>query len=312
MLSKKTMEKLLAHWGLENSPVSNVVYEGSNQISENEFYVGEEFVLKVSGLPGGLKRHMEIAAALEQVGLQASLPIATKNGELLVQEADAYAVLCRRVRGEKLSAKTMFADSDVASAYRFGTLLGKLHLALEQMEEGLCQENHLYTTVCNWALPMVQKKINFPQEMAAEYRKQFGEVYDKLPKQIIHRNMNLSYVYLNGEEMVGVTDFELSEYGTRLFDVCYAANGILSENFSDTEDVMQKWLPLYQNLVKGYDNVRKLTEEEKQALPYVVFSIQLICVAYFADKEEFAKLADVNAKMLKLLWKEKEALIFCE
>ena len=69
---------------------------------------------------------------------------------------------------------------------------------------------------------------------------------------------------------------------------------------------------MYQNLVKGYDNVRKLTEEEKQALPYVVFSIQLICVAYFADKEEFAKLADVNAKMLKLLWKEKEALIFCE
>lgn len=312
MLSKKTTEKLLAHWGLEISPVSNVVYEGSNQISENEFYVGEEFVLKVSGLPGGLKRHMEIAAALEQVGLQASLPIATKKGELLVQEADAYAVLCRRVRGEKLSAKTMFADSDVASAYRFGVLIGKLHLALEQMEEGLCQENHLYTTVCNWALPVVQKKINFPQELATEYRKQFGEVYDKLPKQIIHRNMNLSYVYLNGEEMVGVTDFELSEYGTRLFDVCYAATGILSENFSDTEDVMQKWLPLYQNLVKGYDNVRKLTEEEKQALPYVVFSIQLICVAYFADKEQFAKLADVNAQMLKLLWKEKEALIFCE
>ena len=309
MISKKIVMKLLAHWGMENAPVSNVVYEGSNRVSENEFTVGEAYVLKVSGLPGGLKRHVEIAEALDKAGLQASLPVPTKEGEILLKEADVYGILCRRVKGSKINGKEMFATKDVNAAYRFGTLIGKLHQALEKFDDSLCQENHIYNTVRDWALPMAQKKMSIPQELAAEYRSRFGEIYDKLPKQIIHRNMNLSYVYLNGEEMIGVTDFDLSEYSIRLFDVCYAATGILSENFADTEENMQKWLELYQSIVKGYDEVIGLTKEEKQALPYVVFSIQLICVAYFADKEEFTELAKINEKMLVRLMEYREKLM---
>lgn len=309
MISKKIMEKLLVHWGMEQSPVTNVVYEGSDQVSENEFQVGEDFVLKVSGLPGGLKRHMEIAGELDNVGLQTSVPVATKAGELLVQEGEVYAILCKKVHGTKMSGREMFTTGDTKAAYRFGTLIGKLHLALANLDAGLCAENRLQDTVLGWALPTAQKKINLLQELVAEYKNRFCDVYDKLPKQIIHRNMNLSYVYLNGEEMVGVTDFELSEYCIRLFDVCYAATGILSENFTDNDETMEKWLLLFENIVKGYDEVMKLTEEEKQALPYVVFSIQLICVAYFADKEQFAELAKVNEKMLTRLMECKERLI---
>ncbi len=310
MISKKIITKLLAHWNMENAPVNNVVYEGSNQVGENEFTVGEDYVLKVSGLPGGLKRHVEISEALDKAGLQASLPIPTKEGEILLKEADVYGILCRRMKGSKINGKEMFATGDERAAYRFGTLIGKLHQALEKLDDSLCQENHLYNTVRDWALPMAQKKISIPQELATEYRRRFGEIYDKLPKQIIHRNMNLSYVYLNGEEMVGVSDYELSEYSIRLFDVCYAATGILSENFADTAENMQKWLELYQSIIKGYNEVVGLTEEEKLALPYVVFSIQLICVAYFADKEQFAELAKVNEKMLTRLMECREKLIF--
>ena len=309
MISKKILEKLLAHWGMENSPVSNVYYEGSNQVSENEFQVGDDFVLKISGLPGGLARHMEIAEALDKVGLRSSLPAASSEGELLVQEGDVYAILCKKVQGTKLNGKEMFASCDVTAAYRFGVLIGKLHQALAKLDAGLCEENRLQDTVQGWAIPAVQKKMNLSQELVVEYKNRFCEIYDKLPKQLIHRNMNLSYIYLNGDTMAGVTDFELSEYCIRLFDVCYAATGILSENFIDTAETMEQWLKLYQNIVRGYDEVVGLTEEEKQVLPYVVFSIQLICVAYFADKEEFAELAKVNEKMLERLMEYRKELV---
>lgn len=255
-------------------------------------------------------RHVEIAEALDKAGLQASLPIPAKEGEILLKEADAYGILCRRVKGSKMNGKEMFQVGDTDAAYRFGTLIGKLHQALEKLDDSLCQENHLYNTVRDWALPMTQKKISIPQELAAEYRSRFGETYDKLPKQTIHRNMNLSYVYLNGEEMIDVTDFELSEYSVRLFDVCHAATGLLSENFTDSDEVMEQWLKLYQNIVRGYEEEVGLTEEEKQALPYVVFSIQLICVAYFADKEQFAELAKINEKMLTRLMECKDKLVY--
>ena len=310
MISKKIMEKLLRHWGLETSTVSQLYYEGSNQVSENEFQIGKDFVLKVSGFPGGLMHHMKIAEALDKVGLQAALPLATVDGEFLVQEAEIYAILCRRVQGTKMSGREMFAACDEKAAYRFGMLIGKLHQALSKLDAGLCQENRLYDTVKDWALPAVQKKLNLPQAMITEYKTRFGEKYDKLPKQLIHRNMNLSYIYLDGEEMAGITDFELSEYSLRLFDVCYAATGILSENFADTEEVMAKWLLLYQNIVRGYDAVIGLTREEKQALPYVVLSIQMICVAYFSEKEQFAELAKVNEQMLVRLIECKDKLLF--
>lgn len=308
MISKKIMENLLVHWGLENSPVSNVYYEGSNQVSDNEFCIGEDFVLKVSGLPGGLARHIKIAEALDKVGIMASLPIADKAGEFLVQEGDVYAILCRKMNGAKRSSRELFDTCDVEAAFQFGVLIGKLHLALAKLDTGLCQENRIYDTVRDWALPAVQKNIKLPQKLTAEYKNYFGEIYDRLPKQVIHRNMNLSYVCWNGDDMAGVTDFELSEYSIRLFDVCYAATGILSENFSNRDDAVRKWLPLYQNMVRGYDEVVKLTEEEKKVLPYVIFSIQLICVAYFADKEEFQELAKVNEAMLVQLVNHKDEL----
>ena len=109
--------------------------------------------------------------------------------------------------------------------------------------------------------------------------------------------------------MSGVTDFELSEYSIRLFDACYAATGILSENFSNEDAALEKWLPLYQNIIQGYDGVVQLTEEEKKALPYVVLSIQLICVAYFADKEQFTELAKVNEQMLVELMEHQNELL---
>ena len=251
-----------------------------------------------------------MAEALDKVGLQASVPVATKTGELLVQESDIYAILCKRVQGIKMSGRKIFTSCDKKAAYCFGTLIGKLHQALAKLDAGLCEENRLQDTVQGWAIPAAQRKINLPQELVVEYKKHFCEVYDKLPKQLIHRNMNLSYVYLNGDEMAGVTDFELSEYCIRLFDVCYAATGILSENFTDTDETMEQWLKLYQNIVWGYDEVIGLTEEEKQVLPYVIFSIQMICVAYFADKEEFAELAKINEKMLTRLMEYRDKLVY--
>ena len=309
MISKKIIIRLLEYWGLEEYPVRNVYYEGSGQISENEFTVGEDYVLKVSGLPGGLKLHMEIAEALNNVGLEVSLPVATKEGEFLVQDADVYAMVCHRVKGSRMNGREMLQTGDVKAAYRFGVLIGKLHLALKKLDDSLCQENHLYNTVTEWALPKAQEKLCVPQPLVTEYKAQFGACYDKLPKQIIHRNMNLSYVYLNDKEMSGVTDFELSEYSIRLFDACYAATGILSENFSNEDAALEKWLPLYQNIIQGYDGVVQLTEEEKKALPYVVLSIQLICVAYFADKEQFTELAKVNEQMLVELMEHQNELL---
>ena len=51
-----------------------------------------------------------------------------------------------------------------------------------------------------------------------------------------------------------------------------------------------------------------MSEKEKEALPYIVFSIQMICVAYFSESEKYAELAEINQKMLRQLITHRDML----
>ena len=309
MLSKKAIRGILAHWGMEQETVGEIYYEGSGRSSENDFQVGKEYILKTSALPGGLKRHIKISQALKESDIHVSEPVPAKDGKLIVQDGEVYCILCRSIKGSHLDSRKLFAQGDEETAYRFGEIIGKLHLALSRLDQDICQENRLYDSVRTQAFQEIRKKagLRLPTSFEKEY---FGELYKQLPKQVIHRNMNLSYIFVENGSMTGVTDFELSEYGIRLFDPCYAATGILSENFTDRKECISRWLPLYRKILKGYDDVVHLTEEERKAVPYVVFSIQLICTSYFSGKEKYEDLAEINERMLMRLIEHKEELCF--
>ncbi len=310
MLSKKGIQGLLSHWGMEQETISEIYYEWSGRVSENDFQIGDEYILKISAIPGGLKRHADISQALRESDIHVSEPVPAKDGRLVVQDGDIFCILCRKVTGTHCDSRALFAKGDEAMAYRFGEMTGKLHQALCGLDSDICQENHLYDSVRTWALEETRKKVDLPLSFVKEYERNFGASYEKLPKQVIHRNMNLSYIFIEEGSMTGITDFELSEYCIRLFDPCYAATGILSENFVDREECILKWLPLYRQILKGYDDVVHMTEEEKKAVPYVVLSIQMICVAYFSQMEKYSDLAKINEHMLIRLLEHREELCF--
>ena len=47
----------------------------------------------------------------------------------------------------------------------------------------------------------------------------------------------------------------------------------------------------------GYDAVVRLSDEEKEAIPYIILSNQFIATAWFAGKEKFQSIFEVNVKM---------------
>ena len=76
---------------------------------------------------------------------------------------------------------------------------------------------------------------------------------------------------------------------------------MLSECFSKPNVDINKWLEILDNLVAGYDSINKLSDSEKQAMPYVIYSIQIICISYFSQYDKYIDLTDINTKMLKWL-----------
>lgn len=142
--------------------------------------------------------------------------------------------------------------------------------------------------------------MQLPDAFCQGYLNVFGKLYDKLPQQMIHRDIHLGNIILSRDHW-GFIDFELSEKNIRIYDLCYAATAILPESFDyEAQEKLRKWLEIYQNLVCGYDSVIKLTNEERQAIPYVILANQLVCVAWFSEQEKYADIFETNKGMT--LW----------
>ena len=78
----------------------------------------------------------------------------------------------------------------------------------------------------------------------------------------------------------------------------YCATSILSETCVRR---YEKWLNILGGILQGYDHENKLTLEEKQAVFYVICSIQMICAAYFESQKGLSHSLRLAAKCSSIL-----------
>ncbi len=307
MVTHKRVAGILHLWGLETAKIADIYYEQTGNRNESAFYIGEEYVLKFTANLGKLKSHIAISKALENVGLSAAVPINTLDGREYVVDGDLYYCLTKRLEGKQLNVGSMYEEDFTVKARFVGEIVGQLSMALANVEAVLNEPN-LYESVVGYAIPRLVGKLAVPKGIFENYEKEFGVLYSKLPKQVIHRDPNPGNIILAGEKW-GFIDFELSEKNLRIFDPCYAATAILSESLeADNAEKLQKWIQIYKNIIYGYNDVVKLTVEEKKAIPYVVLSNQLLALAWFAEQEKYKDLYETNKKMTEWMVSEWEEL----
>ncbi len=300
MITHRKIRSVLTHWGLENETISDIFYESSGNRNDNAYYVGDRYVIKFTENLGKLNKHIALSKSLENVGLRAAVPIATTDGREYVEDGALYFCLTERLRGSQMNSTDMYEGDYKGKARFVGEIIGQLHLALQRVE-AVTGEQNIYETVRDWALPKATEVMKLQKSMCEEGMAALGKVYDKLPKQIIHRDPNPGNIILCQDKW-GFIDFELSERGIRIFDPCYAATAILSENFTENDpQKLNKWIEIYKNILYGYNSVVTLTKEERKAAPYVILANQLICVAWLSEQEKYKDIFETNKKMTEWL-----------
>ena len=287
-VTHKKAALILQNWGLSDETITDIYYEGTGNKNENACCVGDDFVLKYTANLGKLKKHIEVSRALESIGLLTAVPVKTLDGQEYIQDGEVYFYLTRRLPGKQLVSHN-FGEGDA----RFvGEIIGQLHLALCKIEDCV-SEADLLSTVRDWALPKTKAAMNLSESFCAEYLNTFSALYPKLPRQIIHRDPNPGNI-ICAEGRWGFIDFELSERNVRIYDPCYAATAVLSETFGANNNC---WLGIYRDILWGYDSVAKLTEAERNAIPYVILANQFVCVAWFAEQDKYAEIYETNKRM---------------
>ncbi len=312
MFTEAELRKILDNWDIpKDLTINDVKVVDGTKTANNVWQVGKDYILKI-GDRAIMYRNARIAKALESQGFAAAVPVPTKKGDDFTDDQNNF-VLIRRIKGEPLPKSKRFGNDCADFGFKYGQSIARLHKALIAVEEDIQTfEQNLFSQVTEWAFPNIQKQniqwnIGIPDSFFEDYIRDFGALFEKLPKQLIHHDPNPCNILFSSGDVSGFTDFDLSERNVRLWDPCYCATGILSEQ-RNVENAYDKFLVILDAILHGYDSVNPLTDEEKQAIYYLLCSIQMICVAYFESVNEYKDLARTNREMLVYIINQKDRI----
>jgi len=279
MYTEKELRAILANWDIpQDLPILDIYIMDGTAVSGNVWSVGEEYILKTGSREKTL-RNMQVMKALSMQGFASATPILTKTSAEFL-DGDTISVLTRGIKGAPLGKEDRWGDERRAFGVKYGQSIARLHNALATIEPGIQPYENTY---------------------------RFGQLHDKLPRQLIHRDPNPSNILFHNGEVSGFIDFDFSQRSVRLFDPCYCATGLLSE-WRGVDGIYSKWFDVLDGILRGYDSVNPLTVEEKQAVYDVLYGIMMICIAYFESKGEFKELAGTNREMLRFIVDKKERI----
>lgn len=307
MMTHKRLREVLKYWGLEKEKLTDIVYDETGNINESACYVGDDHVIKFSANAGQVEKMISLTRAVEDVGISAAVPVETMDGRNYIMDGDVYFYVTRRVTGTQLKASSMYLEDYVGKARFIGEVIGQLSIALAHADVAV-DDVDIYRRTTDWAIPILKEKMSLRTNFMDEYVKVFSELAPFLPRQIIHRDPNPGNIILS-EDKWGMLDFDLSERNVRILDPCYAASAILSESFVlGDRDRLEKWISIYKNIIRGYDEVVKLTDAEYRAVPYVLLANQLIATSWFAGQEKYNELYQINLNMTEWMMEAFEEL----
>lgn len=286
------IENLLANWNLEAKNVVPAYQPNGQALSEHVWQINADYYLKMFENEKSFQKGVTITKQIID-GQTIELTI---NGKEFVEKNGNFFVLFSKANGQPIFSETILQQSE--SGRYLGEIIGQITLQLENVT-GDFTENNLLETVTNWAMPKSQTMINLSTTWQNTFQKQMDELFPKLPKQVIHRDLHGGNLLVAANSFT-VIDFDLAEINFRIYDPCYYLTSVLSEQIMTENFDGEKWLVLMKELLIGYHQVVKLTDAEKTAIPIVMLANQFICVAYFSDYQKYAHLVEVNKKMT--LW----------
>ena len=299
--TKKELRQVLRHWGREKAVIGAVPVMYDGRADESAWTVDGEYRLR-TGERVRLLREGQVTRALAAHGFHAEVPVPTGDGRDFAEE-DGVFLLSRIMPGQPLRVMDCYGENSPAAAYGKG--IARLHGALRDIAAEVPHDRgDLLGTLLDWALPAARRmdeqwSLGLGEGFFASWQERFEALYPLLPRQLIHRNICASDTLMADGRVTGFSRFDMMEDEARLFDLCYAATGILSETAD--EALYPRWQGVLADLLRGYDSVSPLTGEEKRAVPDMLCAIQMICVAYFGEHEIDRELARRNREMLRFV-----------
>jgi len=249
------------------TPIQNGIENSNYFVTLND---GRELVLTL--FEELSKTEAEVLSRLMQrlfaQGLPVAVPLADLTSVCIHTLADKPAQFAPRLAGSSPM------QPNVAQAAQMGAALAHLHLALEH--DPLPQEQTQKTEYNQvwWEVSKDELKPSLSledQQLLDQVFVRFGEAkqhYLNLPQGLIHGDVFRDNTLFVGDDLSALLDFTTVTRDDWLMDIAITINDFCT-NYPDVSLDNDRFI----TFVNAYSNVRKMTDQEKDALPiYLVMA----------------------------------------
>lgn len=292
------IQQIINEWDIENKEVK--------QIYDSAWQIGEDFVLKLYKDVNMLQRNIKALTILDSMGIPVSGIVSTKDKKTYVKDHEYYYILTNKLSGSNITDM----DKNIAITSEMGRVLARLHKAFKKCEtQDEFWDSSLLDEMKGW-IKAVFVKNNWKYIEESDFCmlvERMEKLYDKLPVQLIHRDVHFGNFLFDKSSFSGYIDFDLSQRNIRIFDLCYFMLGLLSEE--ELLDITEEqWFGILRHFFTGYEQECELQAEEKQAVPYVMESIELLFAAWFMEQSDI-KCAEDAMRIYQFVEKNAEEIL---
>ena len=285
------IKTILGNWDISKDlkieDVTHTDWETQEKSEWQTWQIGDGYYIKTSER-SKMIRSIKIAKALKKQGLDSEfLPIPTKSG---ADHLDGENIFLLTKKIGELPNNRPLSDDEIGRlennglrekyASNLGQAVAKIHKALKLIQHDIKPyEGNLYEP-CKDMIPKIKEaNLGISEEFFADYTETFGKLYPKLPKQLIHGNLcGDCAVYDETGEVICVKSFEFENVShARIFDITWCAGEINAQPDIDL------YLKTLKEIIKGYNSINPLTDEEKQAFYYVICATYINGFGYFDE-----------------------------
>ena len=263
------IESIIAEFDIPG--FSNISMIGDNEAVHN---IDDKYILKRTAYFDQCKKSIELSNQLSQKDISVAKFIPLKNGLFYFQDEDFYYSLTHKINGQPMNVDK---GDYILNAKHIGETAASLTLALENCECELCPDMDCIEILNDWVKFEIKKESLPVSKEMLDYLDSFEPLYRKLPRQIIHKDLNGGNILFDENmKFQGFIDFDIAEINARAYDISYLLQCPFGCSNADKEHEIKQYI------FESYNKIVCLTDEEKQAIPYFFAYIGIMLSAWFA------------------------------
>ena len=202
---------------------------------------------------------MSLMDQLNTYKINCPKPIKSKSGNYLINIKNKSACIVSFLNGR--DKKSL----NPKNCYEIGKMIAQMHLSTRKIK--LYRKNSMSIKNLNPLLNSIKFKSKKFTNLEKFLKNNFKDIKKKwpkkLPKGIIHGDLFIDNIFFKNNKLSGIIDFYFAANDYFMYEIAICINALCFDKINSKFKINKQKI---RNLIKGYENIKKISAKEKQSL----------------------------------------------